>query len=110
MGVILVSSEIVYDEDTGFHYGGDGRSLGGYLLNGYGPTGASAYEAAKAAGFDGTLESWLVSLQGPKGDRGLPGIRGTPGEAGSTSRNIDGGSAGTIYGALRSINGGGAGG
>lgn len=33
-----------------------------------GPDGKSAYEVAVAAGFSGTVEAWLASLVGPKGD------------------------------------------
>ena len=47
-----------------------------------GDTGASAYEAAVAAGFDGTQEEWLASLQGEPGKQGDQGDQGEPGEPG----------------------------
>lgn len=37
-----------------------------------GQTGNSAYQDAVAAGFVGTLQEWLNSLQGEKGDPGVP--------------------------------------
>lgn len=50
-----------------------------------GETGQSAYEAAVALGFVGTLEDWLNSLigpQGPQGEVGPAGATGPQGEAG----------------------------
>lgn len=53
-----------------------------------GPEGQSAYEAAVANGFAGTIQEWLASLegpqgpQGPQGDRGLPGLQGPKGDQG----------------------------
>ena len=46
---------------------------------GSGTAGASAYEVAVAEGFEGTVEEWLTSLVGPKGDPGDKGDPGTPG-------------------------------
>ncbi|HBW13779.1 MAG TPA: hypothetical protein DEF30_08185 [Proteiniclasticum sp.] len=50
-----------------------------------GPEGQSAYEAAVANGFTGTIQEWLVSLEGPpgpQGDPGLPGLQGPKGDQG----------------------------
>ena len=38
-----------------------------------GQDGASAYEVAVADGFEGTVEEWLLSLEGPQGPQGEPG-------------------------------------
>ena len=35
--------------------------------------GLSAYELAKTQGYEGTLDEWLASLKGAKGDKGLSG-------------------------------------
>lgn len=50
-----------------------------------GDKGNSAYEDAVEQGYEGTLEQWLASLKGEKGDRGLQGeqgIQGIQGERG----------------------------
>ena len=39
-----------------------------------GPTGMSAYELAVENGFEGTVEEWLESLEGPTGPKGDSGI------------------------------------
>lgn len=44
-----------------------------------GDDGASAYELAVGTGFQGTLEEWLASLKGPKGDS-IEGPRGADGD------------------------------
>lgn len=44
--------------------------------------GASAYELAVEGGFDGTLEEWLESLVGEKGEQGIQGIQGETGATG----------------------------
>lgn len=49
---------------------------------GTGKDGASAYELALQAGFEGTLEEWLDSLVGPPGEPGPQGEQGVPGETG----------------------------
>lgn len=49
---------------------------------GTGKDGASAYELALQAGFEGTLEEWLDSLVGPPGEPGPRGEQGVPGETG----------------------------
>lgn len=41
--------------------------------------GKSPYDLAKAAGFKGTLEEWLLSLKGDKGDTGSQGLQGPQG-------------------------------
>lgn len=41
-----------------------------------GSDGLSAYELAVEAGFAGTLEDWLASLVGQKGDQGETGLSG----------------------------------
>lgn len=46
--------------------------------------GQSAYQAAVAAGYVGTLASWLLSLKGLKGDKGDTGAHGVPGAKGNT--------------------------
>ena len=51
--------------------------------------GLSAYEVAVANGFEGTVEEWLLSLEGPQGvpgetgPQGEPGAQGEPGPQGS---------------------------
>jgi len=47
-----------------------------------GADGRSAYEVAQDAGFLGTREEWLASLEGPQGDTGAPGAPGEPGPEG----------------------------
>lgn len=47
-----------------------------------GPAGLSAYEVAKKAGFSGTVDAWLLSLKGEKGNDGEPGVQGNPGPTG----------------------------
>jgi hypothetical protein len=44
---------------------------------GGGTNGKSAYELALAEGFEGTLQEWLDSLVGPKGDPGKNPVKGT---------------------------------
>ena len=44
--------------------------------------GKSAYELAVEAGFTGTLEEWLESLKGDKGDAGAKGDKGDKGDTG----------------------------
>lgn len=46
-------------------------------------TGLSAYEVAVANGFDGTVEEWLLSLEGPQGPQGEVGPAGPQGETGA---------------------------
>lgn len=43
-------------------------TLDGKLIRGY-----SAYAIAVELGFEGTVEEWIASLKGEKGDRGNPG-------------------------------------
>ena len=45
-----------------------------------GKDGKSAYELALEAGFEGTIEEWLASLKGDKGDTGEQGPKGDDGE------------------------------
>ena len=45
-----------------------------------GKDGKSAYELALEEGFEGTLEEWLASLKGDKGDTGEQGPKGDDGE------------------------------
>ena len=55
------------------------------LYNLKGPRGYSAYELAVANGFIGTVDQWLLSLKGPKGDPGTGEgslIEGPPGDKG----------------------------
>jgi hypothetical protein len=44
-----------------------------------GADGKSAYELAVENGFIGTVEEWLLSLEGPAGPQGPQGIQGEPG-------------------------------
>lgn len=46
--------------------------------------GQSAYQAAVAAGYVGSLAAWLLSLKGLKGDKGDTGAQGVPGAKGNT--------------------------
>ena len=73
------------------------------LYNLKGPRGYSAYEAAVNAGFVGTLDQWLLSLKGPKGDPGTgegtliegpPGPKGDPGDPGAPGPKGDPGDPG----------------
>jgi hypothetical protein len=43
-----------------------------------GPRGYSAYEVAVQAGFEGTAEEWLASIQGEDGEQGPTGASGVP--------------------------------
>ena len=45
--------------------------------------GLSAYEVAVANGFEGTVEEWLLSLEGPPGVPGETGPTGPQGEPGA---------------------------
>lgn len=47
-----------------------------------GDAGLSAYDVAVLAGFDGTEEEWLASLEGPQGEQGPMGVQGDPGPQG----------------------------
>lgn len=47
-----------------------------------GADGKSAYDIAVEEGFEGTVQEWLESLKGPKGDTGSPGQDGSPGAKG----------------------------
>jgi hypothetical protein len=53
------------------------------LSIGEGENGLSAYEVAVAAGYTGTIQEWLLSLQGEPGSDGLPGRDGSPGTPGT---------------------------
>jgi len=44
----------------------------------------SAYDLAVKEGFDGSMEEWLASLKGEKGDTGATGAQGPQGEKGDT--------------------------
>ena len=44
--------------------------------------GKSAYELAKEHGYVGTVEEWLASLKGERGERGQQGVQGQKGEQG----------------------------
>jgi len=57
-----------------------------------GPEGQSAYEAAVANGFTGTIQEWLASLEGPQGPQGLQGLQGDKGDQG-----IQGPTGPTLY-------------
>lgn len=62
-----------------------------------GADGASAYEVAVAAGFEGTEEQWLDSLtgpQGPQGEQGADGVQGADGKS-AYAYAQDGGYTGT---------------
>lgn len=48
-----------------------------------GVDGLSAYQVAVNAGFEGTIEAWLVSLKGEKGEPGTPGADGSDGKDGA---------------------------
>lgn len=54
-------------------------TLDGPLVRGY-----SAYEIAVQEGYEGTVESWLLSLVGAQGGTGPQGIQGIQGEKGDT--------------------------
>ncbi|MEV6073951.1 hypothetical protein AB0L80_02370 [Streptomyces sp. NPDC052069] len=45
--------------------------------------GDSAYEVAVEGGFVGTVEQWLASLVGPRGEQGIQGTQGTQGIQGT---------------------------
>ncbi|QXW55175.1 hypothetical protein KXY09_11165 [Bacillus velezensis] len=47
-------------------------------------TGKSAYDIAVDNGFSGTVEEWLASLKGEKGNTGAKGATGDKGEKGNT--------------------------
>lgn len=56
-----------------------------------GEDGLSAYEVAVSEGFEGTVEEWLISLQGTNGTNGTDGADGVPGvngENGLTGRGV----------------------
>lgn len=55
--------------------------------------GASAYEVAKAQGFEGTEDEWLASLVGAKGDTGEQGPEGPQGPQGEKGDKGDTGAA-----------------
>ncbi|MDR2883442.1 MAG: hypothetical protein LBU98_06675 [Alistipes sp.] len=65
--------------------------------------GKSAYEVAVEEGFEGTVEEWLASLEGKRGekgstgDRGLQGERGEKGETGEVGAQGDPGAAGRDF-------------
>nr|MDH3075791.1 hypothetical protein [Bacillus velezensis]MDH3135732.1 hypothetical protein [Bacillus velezensis] len=46
-------------------------------------TGKSAYDIAVDNGFSGTVEEWLASLKGEKGDTGAKGDKGDTGATGA---------------------------
>lgn len=53
-----------------------------------GTNGKSAFELAVNKGFQGTVDEWLTSLVGPKGDTGATGATGPKGDTGSCSCEI----------------------
>ena len=56
---------------------------------------ATAYALAKSNGFNGTLEEWLDSLKGEKGDTGAQGPQGIQGETGPQGPQGETGPQGT---------------
>lgn len=59
--------------------------------------GASAYELAVQAGFEGTVAQWLATLEGPQGPAGPRGPSGSAGAAGPMGPGIPaGGTTGQI--------------
>lgn len=61
------------------------QSLTGTVIKGVGYDGKSAYELARANGFEGTEAEWLESLRGKDGRDGVDGKegpQGIPGESG----------------------------
>lgn len=57
----------------------------------------TAYALAVKAGFQGTVEEWLESLVGPKGDTGATGIQGPKGETGASGKDGKAPVKGTDY-------------
>lgn len=55
---------------------------GNEWVDGGSVSGLSAFAIAQAHGFSGTVEEWLSSLVGPKGDKGDPGDKGDTGAQG----------------------------
>ncbi|MGD3112642.1 hypothetical protein [Streptomyces sp. YGL11-2] len=66
--------------------------------------GASAYEVAKAEGFEGTRPEWLASLAGPRGQEGTRGPAGPQGEPGLQGESGVQGAPGAD-GRVQSVNG-----
>ena len=78
--------------------------------------GQSAYELARAEGFEGTVQEWLASLKGADGADGVNGAdgqngaNGTNGQDGSDGKSayqlaVDAGFSGTLVEWLTSLNG-----
>lgn len=63
----------------------DGREFTWTITNGL-----SAYQVAKAIGFTGTVDEWLESLIGPKGEKGDKGDKGNKGDTGPRGEMGDG--------------------
>ncbi|MCC9021846.1 hypothetical protein [Bacillus nakamurai] len=51
-------------------------------------TGKSAYDIAVDNGFSGTVEEWLVSLKGEKGNTGAKGATGAAGKDGKSAYEL----------------------
>lgn len=51
-------------------------------------TGKSAYEIAVDNGFSGTVEEWLASLKGEKGNTGAKGATGAAGKDGKSAYEL----------------------
>ncbi|MEK2479652.1 hypothetical protein [Streptomyces noursei] len=66
--------------------------------------GASAYEVAVAAGFEGAPADWLASLAGPRGPEGKRGPAGPQGEPGPQGERGEQGAPGAD-GRVQSVNG-----
>ena len=60
-----------------------------------GDDGKSAYEIAVANGFRGTEAEWLVSLEGPRGEKGDTGATGPKGDTGDTGATGPAGPSGS---------------
>ena len=59
--------------------GSQGPQGGQGIPGGLGPSGLSAYEVAVSEGFEGTVQEWLVSLEGNPGPEGKMGPEGRDG-------------------------------
>ena len=69
---VVTTVELPTGGESGQVYGWTGSSVGWYTPE----PGPSAYEVALRNGFSGTVDAWLLSLKGGRGDKG---DRGAPG-------------------------------
>ena len=92
--VVIYSNKLYYAKtsNTDKQPNGNPAQWDLWLDGSLAPAGRSAYEEAVANGYVGNESDWLLTLKGPKGDRGTdgaPGATGPKGDTGNDGREVE---------------------